>query len=221
MKLFVEAFAKFMVGVISIGLLLFIIAGTFDYLNGWLFIIVLFVPMSICGIILLFKNPDLLKKRLNTREQKILQKLVSIVSGFQFVIGLAVAGLDYRFGWSYVPICMVIVASFVLFVSYILYVEIMRENIYLSRTVEIQEEQIVVDKGLYSIVRHPMYGTTLLIFYSIPIVLGSWWSTLCFLPYVLLISVRIWNEEKILEEGLDGYAEYKSRVKYKLIPFVW
>ena len=177
--------------------------------------------MLLLGIVLLFKSPELLKKRLSAKEEENTQKGVVAVSGLLFVAGFVVAGLDYRFGWSEMPIWAVAAASVVLLVSYALYAEVMRENVYLSRTVEVQENQKVIDKGLYGIVRHPMYAVTVWLFLSIPVVLGSFWALLCFLPYVIVIAVRIINEEKILEEGLDGYKDYKKRVKYRLLPFIW
>ena len=177
--------------------------------------------MLILGAVMLFKAPHLLQKRLNAKETEKTQKGVVALSGLLFLCGFIVAGLDFRFGWSAVPLWAVILSSVVLLVSYALYGEVMRENAYLSRTVEVQEDQIVIDTGLYGIVRHPMYAVTVWLFLSIPVVLGSWWSLLCFLPYVAVIAVRIRNEEKVLEEGLKGYSEYKKRVKYRLFPFIW
>ncbi len=220
-KLAFNSLTKFIFGLILVGVLLFLPAGSFAYPNGWLFIGLLFVPMSILGIILLIKSPKLLEKRLGAKEKENTQKGVVAVSGLLFIVGFAVAGLDYRFGWSNVPPWVVIAASAVLLVSYALYVEVMRENAYLSRTVEVQENQKVIDTGLYGIVRHPMYAVTIWLFLAIPLVLGSWWSILCFLPYVPVIIVRIQNEEKVLEEGLEGYTDYKKRVKYRIIPLVW
>ena len=221
MKLAISALIKYITGVVLVGLLLFLPAGALGYSNGWLFMGLLFVPMLILGVVLLVKSPKLLKKRLDAKEESASQKKIVSLSGLFFVLGFAVAGLDYRFGWSDVPSWAVITASAILLVSYGLYGEVMRENAFLSRTVEIQENQTVVDKGLYSIVRHPMYAVTLWIFLSIPLVLGSLWSFLCFLPYVVLIVSRINHEEKLLETQLNGYAEYKTRVKYRLFPFVW
>lgn len=221
MKLFFNAFIKFTLGLLLVTALLFLPAGSFCYFNGWLFIGLLFVPMLILGAVMLFKAPHLLQKRLNAKETEKTQKGVVALSGILFICGFIVAGLDFRFGWSAVPLWAVIVSSVVLLVSYTLYVEVMRENAYLSRTVEVQEDQIVIDTGLYGIVRHPMYAVTVWLFLSIPVVLGSWWSLLCFLPYVAVIAVRIRNEEKVLEEGLKGYSEYKKRVKYRLFPFIW
>lgn len=202
-------------------MLLFLPAGSINYPNGWLFIALLFVPMLLLGSVLYFKAPTLLEKRLSTKEKEKTQKGVVAVSGLLFVIGFVVAGLDFRFGWSKVPDWVVVSASVILLVSYALYAEVMRENAYLSRTVEVQEGQKTVDTGLYSIVRHPMYAVTLWLFLAMPVVLGSWWSLLSFLPYVFLFVIRIKDEEKILTQGLDGYDDYKKRVKYRLIPFVW
>ena len=221
MKLFFNAFIKFTLGLLLVTALLFLPAGSFCYFNGWLFIGLLFVPMLILGAVMLFKAPDLLQKRLNAKETEKTQKGVVALSGILFLCGFIVAGLDFRFGWSAVPLWAVILSSVVLLVSYALYGEVMRENAYLSRTVEVQEDQVVIDTGLYGIVRHPMYAVTVWLFLSIPVVLGSWWSLLCFLPYVAVIAVRIRNEEKVLEEGLKGYSEYKKRVKYRLFPFIW
>ena len=221
MKLFCRALFKFIVGLVAVGALLFLPAGTFRYPNGWLFIGLLFIPMLLLGAVMLFKAPALLEKRLNVKETEKTQKGVVAASGLLFVIGFLVAGLDFRFGWSHVPSWVVIVASVILLVSYALYAEVMRENAYLSRTVEVREGQRVVDTGLYGIVRHPMYAVTVWLFLSIPVVLGSWWSLLCFLPYVAVIVIRIRNEEKVLAEGLAGYTDYQKRVKYRLLPFVW
>lgn len=221
MKLFLNAFIKFTLGLLLVTALLFLPAGSFCYFNGWLFIGLLFVPMLILGAVMLFKAPHLLQKRLNAKETEKTQKGVVAISGILFLCGFIVAGLDFRFGWSAVPLWAVIASSVVLLVSYALYGEVMRENAYLSRTVEVQEDQIVIDTGLYGIVRHPMYAVTVWLFLSIPVVLGSWWSLLCFLPYVAVIAVRIRNEEKVLVEGLKGYSEYKKRVKYRLFPFIW
>ena len=221
MKLLLSAISKFTVGLILVGALLFLPAGSLEYMNGWLFIGLLFIPMLILGAVLLVKEPELLKKRLNAKEKEGAQKGVVAFSALLFLVGFIVAGLDFRFGWSDIPLPVVIVASVILLVSYALYGEVMRENAYLSRTVEVQENQKVVDTGLYGIVRHPMYAVTIWLFLSIPVVLGSFWSLLCFMPYVFAIAVRIINEEKVLEEGLEGYKEYKKKVKYRLIPFVW
>ena len=220
-KLLLNALIKFTVGLLFVGVLLFLPAGSFSYMNAWLFIGLLFVPMLILGAILLFKAPHLLEKRLNAKETENTQKGVVAVSACLFLGGFIVAGLDFRFGWSHIPLWGEVIASVVLLVSYALYAEVMRENAYLSRTVEVQESQTVVDTGLYGIVRHPMYAATVWLFLSIPVVLGSLWSLLCFAPYVAVIVVRIRNEEKVLTEGLAGYEEYKKRVRYRLIPWIW
>ena len=221
MKLAINALSKFIAGLILVGALLFLPAGGFGYMNGWLFIGLLFGPMLVLGIILLIRSPELLQKRLDVKEKEKTQKGVVAVSGLLFVGGFVVAGLDYRFGWSEMPLWIVIASSIVLLISYGLYAEVMRENVYLSRTVEVQRNQKVINTGLYGIVRHPMYAVTLWLFMSIPLVLGSVWALLCFVPYVAVIVVRIRNEEKILETGLDGYAEYKKQVKYRILPFIW
>lgn len=221
MKLLLSALTKFLMGILLVGALLFLPAGSLLYPNAWLFLGLLFLPMLALGVVLLIKAPALLEKRLNAKEKEGTQKGVVAISALLFLIGFAVAGLDFRFGWSQMPLWVVAVASVVLLVSYGLYAEVMRENAYLSRTIEVQEGQRVVDTGLYGIVRHPMYAVTLWLFLAIPVVLGSWWALLCFLPYVPVIIVRICNEEKVLTAGLAGYSEYKKRVKYRLIPFVW
>ncbi len=221
MKLLFSALTKFIFGVILVGVLLFLPAGTFNYFNGWLFIGLLFIPMLILGAVLFIKSPELLEKRLNSKEKENTQKGVVAISGLLFIIGFIISGLDFRFSWSSVPAHAVIVAAVILLISYALYAEVMRENAYLSRTVEVQKGQKVVDTGLYGIVRHPMYAVTLCLFISIPIALGSFWALICFLPYIPVFVIRIKNEEKVLERGLDGYHEYKKRVKYRLIPFIW
>ena len=221
MKLAISALIKFTVGLALVGLLLFLPAGTLSYANGWLFIGLLFLPMLLLGIVLLIRSPELLEKRLGVKEKENTQKGVVAASGLLFIAGFAVAGLDFRFGWSKMPLWVVIVASVVLLISYALYAEVMRENVYLSRTIEVREGQKVVDTGLYGIVRHPMYAVTVWLFLSIPVVLGSWWACLCFLPYVALIVIRIINEEKLLLAELEGYEEYKKRVRYRLLPFIW
>lgn len=221
MKLAVKGFIKFLLGLVIVGALLFLPAGSFAYANAWLFILLLFVPIFILGVVLLIKSPALLEKRLNSKEEEGTQKVVVALSGLLFFAGFIVAGLDYRFAWSEVPTWTVILASLILLISYALYAEVMRENTYLSRKIEVQENQRVVDTGLYSVVRHPMYAVTIWLFLSIPVVLGSWWALLCFVPYVFIIAIRIVNEEKVLEAGLQGYAEYKKRVKYRLVPFIW
>ncbi|MBE6570266.1 MAG: isoprenylcysteine carboxylmethyltransferase family protein [Ruminococcaceae bacterium] len=221
MKLLLSATTKYIMGLILVGVLLFLPAGSFAYINGWLFIGLLFIPMLILGIVLFCKSPGLLEKRLQAKEGENTQKAVVALSGLLFLAGFIIAGLDFRFGWSHMPLWIVITASVILLLSYALYAEVMRENAYLSRTIVVQENQKIVDTGLYGIVRHPMYAVTVWLFLAIPVVLGSWWSLLCFLPYIAVIAVRIHNEEKVLEAGLAGYREYKTRVKYRLIPFVW
>ncbi|MBE6619076.1 MAG: isoprenylcysteine carboxylmethyltransferase family protein [Ruminococcaceae bacterium] len=220
MKLLVKAFIKFAVGLLLVGALLFI-PGGYDFPNAWLFIALLFIPMLILGAVLYLRAPELLEKRLDVKEKQGAQKGVVGISALIFIAGFTVAGLDNRFSWSNVPDILVIVASAVLLISYVLYAEVMRENAYLSRTVKVEDGQKVVDTGLYAIVRHPMYSVTLWLFLSIPIVLGSYFSLICFLPYVAAIVVRIINEEKLLEKELDGYTEYKKKVKYRLLPFIW
>jgi len=221
MKLAMQALIKYLCGLILVGVLLFWPAGGFDYPNGWLFLILLFVPMLILGIVLLIRSPELLGKRLGVKEKESTQKGVVAAAGLLFVCGFVVAGLDHRFGWSRLPLGVVIAASVVLLISYGLYAEVMRENAYLSRTVEVQKGQRVIDSGLYGIVRHPMYAATVGLFLSIPLVLGSLPALACFAPYVIVIAIRIRSEERVLEQGLEGYADYKKRVKYRLIPFLW
>lgn len=221
MKLLFGAVLKFLIGLLLVGVVLFVPAGSLAYPNGWLFIGLLFVPILALGVVLYIKAPALLEKRLAAREDTGAQKAVVGISGLLFISGFVIAGLDFRYDWSEVPVWAVILASVVLLISYGLYAEVMRENAYLSRRVEIQENQIVVDTGIYKIVRHPMYAVTIWLFLSIPLVLGSFVALLFFLPYIPLIVVRIINEEKLLLNGLDGYAEYKKRVKYRLLPFVW
>ncbi len=221
MKLLINALIKFVMGLVLVGVLLFLPAGTFHFVYAWLFIGLLFIPMLILGAVLLIKAPALLEKRLNGKEEERTQKGAVALSGLLFIAGFVVAGLDWRFCWSHMPASITIIASVILLLAYALYAEVMRENSYLSRTIEVQENQKVVDTGLYGIVRHPMYAVTLWLFLAIPIVLGSWWSFLCFLPYIAVIIIRIDNEEKVLETNLSGYSAYKKKVKYKLIPFIY
>ena len=221
MKLALSALIKFTFGLALVGALLFLPAGSLAFFNAWLFIGLLFVPMLILGIVLLVKSPDLLKKRLNAKEKQNAQKGVVAISALLFLAGFIVAGLDFRFGWSHMPAWAVAVASAILLISYALYCEVMRENAYLSRTIEGQNGQKVVDTGLYGIVRHPMYAVTIWLFLAIPVLLGSLYALLCFLPYIPVIVVRILNEEKLLSAELDGYEEYKKRVKYRLLPLIW
>lgn len=220
-KLFVEAIVKFILGVLIIGLLLFVPAGTINYWNGWLFMGILFIPMFVAGIIMMIKSPDLLRKRLNAKEKENEQKQVVAYSGLMFLAGFIISGLNYRYSWITVPNFVVVISSIIFVLAYILYAEVLRENAYLSRTIEVQENQKVVDTGLYGIVRHPMYAVTIILFLSMPLVLGSIISFLIFLIYPFIIIKRIKNEEEVLEKELDGYSEYKKKVKYKLIPFIW
>lgn len=220
-KLFVGAILKFIVGVILIGLLIFLPAGTLSFFNGWLFMAILFIPMFSAGIVMMIKNPELLKSRLNAKENSKEQSLVVKLSGLMFLFGFVVAGLGVRFDWYILPKGIVIAASVVFLIAYILYAEVLRENTYLSRTIEVKENQKVIDTGLCGVVRHPMYSVTLLLFLSMPVVLGSVYSFLIFLAYPFIIAKRIKHEEEFLEKELDGYCEYKQKVKFRLIPFVW
>ncbi len=220
-KIMISALSKFLLVLILVSLILFLPAGTFHYIDGWIFIALLFIPMTFLGIVLFIKAPELLEKRLSTKEKEKTQQIVVKLSALLFLVGFIIAGLDFRFHWSTVPTWCKILASLILLISYGLYAEVMRENTYLSRTVEVQENQKVVDTGLYGIVRHPMYAVTIWLFLSIPVILGSWLSLVCFLYYPILIISRIQNEEKILENGLDGYKEYKTKVRWRLIPFIW
>ena len=221
MKLLFQAIFKFILGVLMVILLLFLPAGTFNYWNAWLLMGLLFIPMFTAGIILWIKNPELLRKRLNAKEKQGEQKQVIGMSAIIFLIGFILAGLDFRNGWSNMPAWGVATASVIFVISYILYAEVLRENTYLSRTIEVQENQKVIDTGLYGIVRHPMYFATTVLFLSFPVVLGSWFSFAIFCFFPLILAKRIKNEEEVLENGLEGYKEYKQKVKYKMIPFVW
>ena len=220
-KLFFQAIIKYVLGVIIIGALLFAPANSFEYWNGWLFMGLLFIPMFIAGIILMIKNPELLRKRLNAREKENEQKWVLLFSGVMFIAGFIVAGLNYRYSWTVLPKAVTIVSSILFIIAYILYAEVLRENTYLSRTIEVQENQKVIDTGLYGIVRHPMYAVTILLFLTIPLILGSIISFIIFLIYPIIIAKRIKNEEIVLERDLKGYKEYKNKVKYKIIPLIW
>lgn len=220
-KLFIQAITKFLLGVILVGLLLFLSAGTLTFFYGWLFMGILFIPMFFAGIIMMFKNPDLLTSRLNAKEKQKEQSTIIKVSGLMFLAGFIVAGLGVRFNWYVLPLPVVIVAAVLFLIAYLLYAEVLRENTYLSRTIEVQENQKVVDRGLYGIVRHPMYSVTLLLFLTMPLVLGSIYSFLIFLVYPFIIAKRIKGEEEFLEKELSGYREYKQKVKYRLIPFIW
>ncbi len=220
-ELFYQAILKFVFGVVVIGILIFLPAGTFDYWNAWLFMGILFIPMFFAGIVLMIKNPKLLEKRLRAKEQQPEQSLVIKLSGLMFVMGFVIAGLNFRFQWIVLPDWALWVSAIIFLLSYLLYAEVLRENVYLSRTVEVQDGQKVIDTGLYRIVRHPMYSVTIILFLSMPLVLGSVISFAIFLTYPIIIAKRIGNEEAVLEKGLEGYAEYKKKVKYKIIPFVW
>jgi len=220
-SLLVQAVTKFSAGLLLVGLLLFLPAGTLRYPNGWLFVGVLFVPMFCAGIFMLWKAPELLEKRLRMREQEGEQRQVVAWSGLMFVGGFVLAGLDFRFGWSCLPRWLPVAAAAVLLASYVLYAEVLRENAYLSRSVEVQEGQKVVDTGLYGIVRHPMYAVTVVLFLSMPLVLGSIWAFLVFLAYPALMVKRIRNEEQVLLEGLPGYGAYLKKVRWRMIPFIW
>lgn len=220
-ELFIQAIIKFALGIVLVGMLVFLPAGTLAFLNGWLFMGVLFVPMFLAGIVLMLKNPELLKKRLQAKEKQSEQSLVVKLSGLMFLVGFIIAGLNYRFDWYMLPLTVSIVATILFLIAYLLYAEVLRENTYLSRTIEVQENQKVIDTGLYGIVRHPMYSATLLLFLTMPLILGSIYSFVVFLAYPFIIAKRIRNEEMVLENGLEGYKEYKDKVKYRLIPFVW
>ena len=221
MRLAISAIVKFSFGIILVGALLFLPAWTFLYPGAYLFMALLFIPMLIMGVVMLVASPELLKKRLNNKEKESTHKGVVALSGLMFPIGFVLSALDFRFGWSTVPTWLVILASVIFLASYAMYAEVMRENAFLSRAVEIQENQTVVSTGLYGIVRHPMYLATLLMFLPIPLILGSFWGLIPFAAYPIIIVARIFNEEKVLTEGLNGYSEYKLKVRYRLIPFVW
>ena len=220
-KLFIQALTKFLVGLLLVGLLLFLPAGTCAYWQAWLFIGILFVPMFIAGVWLMCRQPELLRKRLSAKEEQTEQKWVVALSSLLFITMFVMAGLNFRFGWLLMPDWMTYVAAGIFLLGYILYAEVMRENVWLSRTVEVQQDQKVIDTGLYGIVRHPMYSATLLLFLSMPLVLNSVWSFALMLLYIPIIVKRICNEEIVLERDLAGYKEYKRRVRYRLIPFVW
>ena len=212
---------KFTCGLLMVALLIFLPAGTLRFLNGWLLMGLLFVPMLIAGFVMYFKNPAFLEKRLDAKEKQATQKGVLAFAGLMFIGGFVVAGLDCRFGWSHVSKTVVIIASALFLLAYLLYAEVMRENAYLSRTVKVEEGQTVVDTGLYGIVRHPMYSATILLFLMIPIILGSWYALIVFAAYPAIIIVRLKDEEELLTRELAGYAEYKQKVKYRILPFIW
>lgn len=220
-QLFIQALGKFFLELIVVGVLLFVPAGTLDYWQGWLFVALLFVPMFIAGVVLMFRNPELLRKRLEVKEEEKEQKWVVALSGLLFIAMFVVAGLNRRYLWWMLPDWAVYSAAVLFLVGYLLYAEVLRENVWLSRTIEVQEHQKVVDTGLYGIVRHPMYASTLILFLTMPLVLASPWAFVIMLFYIPVIDKRIRNEEMVLEEGLEGYKEYKKRVRYKVVPFVW
>ena len=221
MKLLIEALTKFACGLLAVGLLIFLPAGTVAYTYGWLLIGLLFVPMLIAGFVMLHKSQKKKKKRLDAKEKQGTQKGVVAFSGLMFIVGFVVAGLDFRFGWSKMPAWVVVTASVLFLVAFGLYAEVMRENAYLSRTIGVEEGQKVVDTGLYGIVRHPMYAVTIVLFLMIPLVLGSWYALIAFAFYPAIIIVRLKDEEELLTRELAGYGQYKQKVKYRIIPFVW
>lgn len=221
MKLFLQAIIKFLFGVVLVGALLFLPAGTLSFFGGWLLMGILFIPMFFAGLVMMVKSPNLLKSRLDAKEKQKEQSLVVKLSGLMFLAGFIVAGLDFRYGWFPLPKGVMLGGAVAFLIAYVLYAEVLRENTYLSRTIQVQEGQKVVDTGLYGIVRHPMYAVTVLLFLSMPIVLGSLYAFLIFLAYPFIIAKRIKGEEALLEKELDGYIEYKKKVKYRLIPWVW
>ena len=220
-KLFFNAITKFILGVILVGVIIFLPAGTLEFRNGWLFMGLLFIPMFLAGIVMMFKNPELLKSRLDAKEKQKEQDLVVKLSGLMFLVGFVLAGLGYRFYWYMLPSDVSVIASVTFFLGYVLYAEVLKENTYLSRTIKVQENQTVVSTGVYGIVRHPMYSATLILFLSMPLILGSIYAFFVFLAYPFIIAKRIKHEEEFLEQELDGYKEYKQKVKYRLIPFIW
>lgn len=221
MRLLFNALAKFTCGLVMVALLIFLPAGTVNFSKGWLLMGLLFGPMLIAGFVMLFKSPEFLAKRLDVKEKQSTQKGVIAVSGLMFIAGFVVAGLDYRFGWSQMPAPVTVIASVLFLIAYALYAEVMRENAYLSRTIKVEEGQTVVDTGLYGIVRHPMYMASILLFLMMPIVLGSWYALIVFAVYPAVIVVRLKDEEELLTRELSGYAEYKKKVKYRILPFIW
>ena len=220
-KMFFEAIIKFLLGVVLIGLLIFLPAGTLNYLNGWIFMGILFIPMLIAGIVMMIKNPKLLAARLNAKEKQKEQGIIIKLSGLMFIAGFILAGLDYRYKWLEMPQLVTYIACVLFLLAYLMWAEVLRENTYLSRTIEVQENQKVIDKGLYGIVRHPMYTATIILFLSMPLVLGSLISFFVFLLYPVIIIFRIIHEEKFLEKELIGYKDYKKKVKWRIIPFIW
>ena len=220
-KLLISALSKFVMGLGLITLMLFLPAGTWHYMQAWVFLALMFIPMILVGGWLYLFQPELLAKRLNNKEQEQQQKSVVALSGLMFIFGFVLCGLDYRFAWSSVPLWLIIVASVFFLVGYGMYAEVLRENAYLSRNIEVQEGQQLIDSGLYSIMRHPMYTATILMFVSIPLILGSLWALIIFGIYPLLMVLRIQNEEQVLAKGLAGYTDYQKRVRWRLIPFIW
>lgn len=220
-KLLIQAIVKFVLGVVLVGVLIFLPAGSLKFFQGWLLMGILFIPMLAAGIVMMFKNPELLKKRLNAKEKLNDQSIVVKLSGLVFLIGFVVAGLGYRFNWFVLPKGISIAFSVIFLLSYVMYAEVLRENTYLSRTIEVQTNQKVIDTGLYGIVRHPMYSATVVMFLAMPLVLGSLYSFVVFLAYPFIIAKRIKGEEEFLEKELKGYSDYKQKVKYRLIPFIW
>ena len=221
MKLFVSALVKFLIGLLLVGLLIFLPAGTLAYPGGLLFLCLLFVPMLVMGIVMLARARDLLAKRLDAKEKQAAQKGVQSLAGLVFMAGFVLAGLDFRSGWSDVPLPVVIAASVIFLAGYGLYAEVMRENAYLSRTVKVEEGQTVISTGLYGIIRHPMYTASILMFLSIPLVMGSWYALIPFALYPALMVIRVLDEEKLLSRELPGYEEYKKKVRYRILPFIW
>ena len=221
MKLFLRAITKFIAGLLLVGLLLFVPAGSAAFWQAWFLIGILFVPMFIAGLVMMKRSPELLQKRLNVREEQREQRVVILLSGIMFLAAFVVAGFNYRFSWFILPAWVSYVAAVVFLLAYALYAEVLRENVYLSRTIEVQENQKVIDTGLYGIVRHPMYLCTVILFLAIPLVLGSLISFVIMMVYLPIIAGRIRNEEQVLENGLEGYSDYKRRVRYKVIPYVW
>lgn len=220
-KLLFQSIYKFLLGVVLVGLLIFLPSGTLSYFNGWLLMGILFIPMFFAGIVMMIKNPDLLRKRLNSKEKRGEQGIVVKLSGVMFCAGFIIAGFGVRFNWYALPSEVVLIGVILFVIAYILYAEVLRENAYLSRTIEVQEGQKVIDTGLYAIVRHPMYSSTVILFLSMSIVLGSVYAVLVFLLYPVIIVVRLKDEEELLQKELAGYSEYMQRVRYRLIPFIW
>lgn len=221
MKLLFSALIKVTIGILLVGTLIFLPAGTLAFAKGWLLMGLLFIPMLIAGFVMLFKAPKLLAKRLDAKEKQGDQKLVVAMSGLMFVAGFVVAGLDYRYSWSRMPMAVTVASSVLFLFAYGLYAEVLRENAYLSRTVKVEEGQTVISTGLYGIVRHPMYAATILLFIMMPLVLGSWYAAIIFLAYPVLIVIRLSGEEKLLLKELPGYGQYREKVKYRIIPFIW